>query len=60
MISVIYRMVKVPLRNKNVRNLSIHEHQSMKLLSENGIPVPRGALASSPEEAYRIAQGFGS
>ena len=32
----------------------------MGLLSKYGIPVPRGQVATTPEEAYRIAQSFSS
>lgn len=42
------------------RYLSIHEHQSMSLLKEYDIPVPQAKLATSPEEAYRAAQSFGT
>jgi acetyltransferase len=35
------------------------EYQSKKLLSYYGIPIPKGDLAHSIEEAVSIAQGFG-
>ncbi len=34
----------------------LHEHQGKKLLKEYGIPVPEGGVASTPEEAYDIAE----
>lgn len=38
------------------RLLSIHEYQSQELMRERGITVPRGKVASTPEEAYAIAK----
>lgn len=40
------------------RNLSIHEYCSFKLLKDAGICIPEGGVASSPEEAYKIASGL--
>ncbi len=37
----------------------LHEYQAKQLLREAKIPVPRGAVASSPEEASRIAADIG-
>jgi len=39
--------------------LKIHEHQARRILEEYGIPTPRGEVASTPEEARRIAEGLG-
>ncbi len=39
--------------------MKIHEYQAKKLLSEYGVPVPRGRVASSSEEAGVIAQELG-
>jgi succinyl-CoA synthetase beta subunit len=36
------------------------EHQGKRLLSEFGMPVPRGALACSPSEAREIAEKMGN
>ncbi|KIK05591.1 hypothetical protein K443DRAFT_675148 [Laccaria amethystina LaAM-08-1] len=41
------------------RYLSIHEHQSMKLLNSYGIPTPKSVAATSPQEAYAAATNFG-
>jgi succinyl-CoA synthetase beta subunit len=39
--------------------LKLHEYQSKKLFARYGIPVPRGDVATTPEEARRIAQELG-
>ena len=39
--------------------MDIHEHQAKELLSENGVAIPRGALAATPEEAQAVAQAIG-
>jgi len=50
------RMTSGVLRTLNGqrRLLNVHEHIAMGLLKEYGIPVPKGAVASTPEEAERI------
>lgn len=40
------------------RNLNVHEYVGMKLLSENGVNVPRFGVASTSEEASKIASGL--
>ncbi|KAJ2867542.1 beta' subunit, partial [Coemansia asiatica] len=45
---------------QQVRNLSIHEYMSANLLSEAGIKVPKGSVASSPAEAYEAAKKLGT
>lgn len=35
--------------------MKIHEYQAKQLLRDQGIPVPRGDVAATPEEAERIA-----
>ncbi|KAJ8282209.1 hypothetical protein COCON_G00047280 [Conger conger] len=42
------------------RSLSLHEYLSIGLLKEEGISVPAGIVASSPEEAYSAAKQIGS
>lgn len=37
----------------------LYEFQSKKLLEEGGVPVPRGEIARSPEEARAIAERLG-
>ena len=39
--------------------MKIHEYQAKRILSEGGVPVPRGAVAATPEEAREIANGLG-
>jgi succinyl-CoA synthetase beta subunit len=37
-----------------VRNLNLHEYNSMELMKSHGIGIPAGYVASSPEEAENI------
>jgi succinyl-CoA synthetase beta subunit len=39
--------------------MKIHEFQAKELLSEFGIPVPKGAVATTPAEAKKIAAELG-
>ena len=39
--------------------MNVHEYQAKEMLAGHGIPVPRGGVASSPEEAATIADGLG-
>ncbi|HJX69797.1 MAG TPA: ADP-forming succinate--CoA ligase subunit beta, partial [Dehalococcoidia bacterium] len=39
--------------------MKIHEYQAKKLLSQYGIPVPRGGVARTGEDAERIAREIG-
>jgi succinyl-CoA synthetase beta subunit len=39
--------------------MKIHEYQAKKLLSGYGVPVPRGRVATTPDEAKRIAAELG-
>jgi succinyl-CoA synthetase beta subunit len=39
--------------------MNIHEYQARGILKEHGVPVPPGEVASTPEEAERIAAGYG-
>lgn len=41
------------------RNLSIHEYLSANLLKRNGVGVPRGEVARTPDEAEAIAKQIG-
>merc|ERR1712165_265419 len=42
------------------RNLSVHEHVSMALLQEAGVPVPKFGVAKSAAEARKIAEEIAS
>ncbi len=39
--------------------MNLHEYQSKKIFADYGIPVPRGAVAASADEAVAAAQGLG-
>src|SRR5689334_12907032 len=39
--------------------MKIHEYQGKELLRKFGVPVPRGIVARSPEEAYQAAKELG-
>src|SRR5215510_4531343 len=39
--------------------MKIHEYQGKEILRAYGIPVPRGAVASSPQAARRVAETLG-
>src|SRR6476619_553216 len=39
--------------------MKIHEYQGKELLERYGVPVPRGIVARSPEEAYHAAKELG-
>ena len=40
--------------------MKIHEYQGKELLKKFGVPVPRGIVARSPEEAYAAAKELGT
>ena len=39
--------------------MNLHEYQSKQLFAEYAIPVPKGEVADSPEEAVAAAQKLG-
>jgi len=39
--------------------MKIHEYQAKEILRGYGVPVPRGGVAETPEEARKIAEGLG-
>ncbi|MCH7588337.1 MAG: ADP-forming succinate--CoA ligase subunit beta [Chloroflexi bacterium] len=39
--------------------MKLHEYQSKALFAEHGVPIPRGAVASSASEAIVVAQDLG-
>ena len=39
--------------------MNIHEYQAKELFASYGIPVPRGTVARTPDEAVVAAQGMG-
>ena len=40
--------------------MNIHEYQAKEIFRKYGIPIPPGEVASTPEEAERIARKFGA
>ena len=39
--------------------MKIHEYQGKAILRDYGVPVPRGEIATSPQEARRVAETLG-
>lgn len=39
--------------------MKIHEYQAKSIFAEYGIPVPKGGVAATPEEARTVAQSLG-
>jgi succinyl-CoA synthetase beta subunit len=40
--------------------MKIHEYQAKQIMSEYGVPVPRGRVVSTPQEARQVAQELGA
>ena len=38
--------------------MKIHEYQAKQILAKYGVPVPRGSVAYSVDEATRVAHDF--
>ena len=36
--------------------MDIHEYQAKKILSSNGIKIPKGQIAYTPQEARKVAK----
>ncbi|KAF8926543.1 ATP-grasp domain-containing protein [Dissophora ornata] len=49
-----------PAAQQQKRFLSIHEYMSMELLQKQGIKTPRGGVAKSGAEAFKIAESLGT
>ena len=39
--------------------MQIHEYQAKQIMAEFGVPVPRGRVARSPQEARQVAEELG-
>jgi succinyl-CoA synthetase beta subunit len=39
--------------------MKIHEYQAKQIMSEYGVPVPKGRVVSTPQEARQVAQELG-
>lgn len=42
------------------RKLHVHEYQSQQIMAQFGVRVARGGVASTPEEAERVAKELGA
>ncbi len=40
--------------------MKVHEYQAKEILKAHGVPVPKGSVAGTPEEARRIAEEIGA
>jgi succinyl-CoA synthetase beta subunit len=40
--------------------MKIHEYQAKEILKAFGVPVPKGRVAETPEEAKKIAEEIGT
>ncbi|MBU1277296.1 MAG: acetate--CoA ligase family protein, partial [Proteobacteria bacterium] len=40
--------------------MNVHEYQAKELMAQFGVPVPRGGLAQTPEEAVDVARNLSS
>ncbi len=40
--------------------MKVHEYQAKEILRSYGVPVPKGRVAETPEEARRIAEEIGA
>ena len=39
--------------------MKLHEYQSKRIFARYGVPIPCGNVASSPDDAYKIAARLG-
>ena len=39
--------------------MKLHEYQSKRIFARYGVPIPRGDVASTPDDAYKIAARLG-
>ncbi|KAG0010551.1 Succinate--CoA ligase [ADP-forming] subunit beta, mitochondrial, partial [Entomortierella chlamydospora] len=58
--SAIAKAMPRPAAQQQKRFLSIHEYMSMELLNKQGIKTPRGGVAKTGAEAYKIAESLGT
>ena len=40
--------------------MNLHEYQAKELFAQAGIPIPKGKVAKTPEEAYQISSQYGT
>ncbi|KAE8226001.1 hypothetical protein CF319_g1346 [Tilletia indica] len=53
-----HRVASPSIQHEQRRHLNLHEYLSMELLNSYGIATPRSKHASTPDEAYKVAQTF--
>ncbi|KAF8975243.1 Succinate--CoA ligase [ADP-forming] subunit beta, mitochondrial [Entomortierella lignicola] len=58
--SALAKAMPRPAAQQQKRFLSIHEYMSMDLLQKQGIKTPRGGVAKSGAEAFKIAESLGT
>ncbi len=51
--------LQIPQSNIHGGHVKLHEHQSKQIFARYGIPIPKGQIASTPEEARQIASDLG-
>ena len=60
LLRLLAKLVELYPKPKENRRLSeemkIHEYQAKELLKQFAVPVPRGIVARSPDEAYTAAK----
>jgi succinyl-CoA synthetase beta subunit len=52
--------LRIEVLDRRGCGMKIHEYQGKELLRKFGVPVPRGVVARSPEEAYQAAKELGT
>ncbi len=48
-----------PLRRHPLEPMNVHEYQAKEIFARHGVPVPGGGVASTPDEARRVAEDIG-
>jgi len=51
--------LQIPQSNIHGGHVKLHEYQSKQIFARYGIPIPKGQIASTPEEARQIAADLG-
>ncbi len=55
-----FQKISLPAHDPAYLFMKIHEYQGKALLKEYGVPVPRGIVARTPEEAEAAAKELGT
>lgn len=56
MSTILSRIPKFAVKAATVRQLSLQEHEAMKLLNQHKIKTPRFGVAATPSEADKVAR----